>query len=227
MESEQYVSPVLGALSIGVVFAVLAAMLVLEAPWAGRVRGFFADHTQKAMFAVAMTATLSSLYYSEYVGFIPCEFCWFQRIAMYPLAALLLVALVSRARLEPRYILTLAGVGLPISIYHYQLQLFPEQKGVCSGIISCTDRNVTEFGIVSIPFMAAPASSPSCSCSSPSTACAPGATNPPTSPPSRPAPPPARPPAANAGPPAPPARARPALTAPPASRAHWPEGVWP
>ncbi len=154
MESEQYVSPVLGALSIGVVFAVLAAMLVLEAPWAGRVRDFFADHSQKAMFTVAMTATLSSLYYSEYVGFIPCEFCWFQRIAMYPLAALLLVALVSRVRLEPRYILTLAGVGLPISIYHYQLQLFPEQKGVCSGIISCTDRNVTEFGIVSIPFMA-------------------------------------------------------------------------
>ena len=154
MESEQYVSPVLAALSLGVVFAVLMAMLVLEAPWAGRVRAFFADHAQPAMFAVAFTAMASSLYYSEYVKFIPCEFCWLQRIAMYPIAVLLFVAIVSRDRLSPRYIVTLAAVGLSLSIYHYQLQLFPEQKGVCSGLVSCTDRNVAEFVIVSIPFMA-------------------------------------------------------------------------
>ena len=50
--------------------------------------------------------------------------------------------------------MALAAVGLPLSIYHYQLQLFPDQAGVCSGFVSCTDRNVDEFGIVSIPFMA-------------------------------------------------------------------------
>ncbi|HEY7762066.1 MAG TPA: disulfide bond formation protein B, partial [Actinomycetota bacterium] len=37
-------------------------------------------------FLVALTATLGSLYLSEVAHFVPCELCWYQRIAMYPLA---------------------------------------------------------------------------------------------------------------------------------------------
>lgn len=154
MESEPIVSPILAAASIGVVFFVLFAMMLAEIPAAEPVRELLDQHAQRLMLSVALVATLSSLYYSEVVGFIPCEFCWFQRILMYPLALLLLVAVVTRSRIDPRYIVALAAVGLPISIYHYQLQLFPDQAAVCSGVVSCTDRNVEEFGIVSIPFMA-------------------------------------------------------------------------
>ena len=154
MESEQYVSPLLAAASLAVVFIVLFAMIFVELPFAERLRVFIDEHTQKLMLAVALGAATASLYYSEYVGFIPCEFCWYQRIAMYPIVVLLLVAVVSRSRIEARYIVALAAIGLPLSIYHYQLQLFPEQNTVCSGIISCTDRNVEQFGFVSIPFMA-------------------------------------------------------------------------
>ena len=73
---------------------------------------------------------------------------------MYPLALLLFVAIITRSRIDSRYIIALAGVGLPLSIYHYQLQLFPDQIKVCAGIVSCTDRNVNQLGFVSIPFMA-------------------------------------------------------------------------
>ena len=38
-------------------------------------------------FAVALTATAGSLYFSEVAGLEPCTLCWYQRIAMYPLAA--------------------------------------------------------------------------------------------------------------------------------------------
>ncbi|HML97108.1 MAG TPA: disulfide bond formation protein B [Tepidiformaceae bacterium] len=154
MESEQYVSPILAAASIAVVFAVLIGIMVAELPSGERVRTLFDQHAQKLMLAVSLTATLGSLYYSEVVEFIPCEFCWFQRIVMYPIAILLIVALATRSRIEPKYIVTLAAIGVPLSIYHYQLQLFPEQGQICSGVISCTDKNVEEFGIVSIPFMA-------------------------------------------------------------------------
>lgn len=154
MESEGIVSPILAAASISVVFLVLFALVLAEFQFAERLRVILDQHTQKLMLGVAMVATLSSLYYSEVVGFIPCELCWFQRIAMYPLAILLLVAVVTRSRIDSRYIVPLAVAGLSVSIYHYQLQLFPEQAGVCSGVISCTDRNVEQFGIVSIPFMA-------------------------------------------------------------------------
>lgn len=107
------------------------------------------------MFQIAAVAMGSSLYYSEVAGFTPCDFCWYQRIAMYPLAVLLLVAVVTRFRIDPRFIVALAGVGLAISIYHYQLQLFPDQAQVCTAsAVSCTVRFVEDFSFVSIPFMA-------------------------------------------------------------------------
>lgn len=154
MESEQYVSPILALASMLAVVGVLAAITVAELPSAERVRVILDQHAQKLMLAVALAATLGSLYYSEVVEFIPCEFCWYQRILMYPIAILLLVALFTRSRLDPKYIVVLAAIGLPVAIYHFQLQLFPEQSTVCTGVISCTDRNVEQFGFVSIPFMA-------------------------------------------------------------------------
>lgn len=45
-------------------------------------------------FAVAATAMAGSLYFSEVAGFVPCVLCWYQRIAMYPLAIILLIAAI-------------------------------------------------------------------------------------------------------------------------------------
>jgi disulfide bond formation protein DsbB len=154
MLSDQFVSPVLAAGSIAIVFAVLIATLVSEHPAAGAVRRVVTDHGQKFMFGIATIAMVGSLYYSLYIGFTPCDLCWYQRIAMYPIAFLLGVALVSRGRLQPRYLVTLAVVGLVIAIYHYQLELFPAQAQVCLGVVSCTARPVEEFGFVSLAFMA-------------------------------------------------------------------------
>jgi disulfide bond formation protein DsbB len=39
-----------------------------------------------AGFVVAAVATGGSLFYSEVMGFVPCELCWYQRICMYPLS---------------------------------------------------------------------------------------------------------------------------------------------
>jgi disulfide bond formation protein DsbB len=154
MESESHISPLLALAAIAAVFAALSLAVLIELPRAEGLRATVSRHAQKAMFVVAAAAMASSLYYSQVVGFIPCELCWFQRIAMYPLAVLLAVTLVSRSRLDARYVATLALIGLPISIYHYQLQLLPEQNTVCSGIVACTDKNVDQFGFVTIPFMA-------------------------------------------------------------------------
>ncbi|MDE0584452.1 disulfide bond formation protein B [Planococcus sp. A6] len=41
---------------------------------------------------VSLVAMLGSLYFSEVQGFIPCELCWYQRIAMYPLVLILGIA---------------------------------------------------------------------------------------------------------------------------------------
>ncbi|MBE7520748.1 MAG: disulfide bond formation protein B [Thermoflexaceae bacterium] len=155
MISEETFSPLIATLSISVVLVALMAILVAELRPFETVRVVLYDHAQKGMLTVAAVAMASSLYYSEVANFTPCELCWFQRIAMYPLAVLLLVAVATRDRLGSRYVVALAAIGLSISIYHYQLQLFPDQAQVCSGgVVSCTVKFVDEFGFVSIPFMA-------------------------------------------------------------------------
>jgi disulfide bond formation protein DsbB len=106
-------------------------------------------------FAVGLTATLGSLYYSEVADFPPCELCWYQRIAMYPLPVLLAVAWRRGDSMVRRYVMPLALIGAAISIYHYQLERFPDQGGFsCAVDNPCTLVWVWMFRYISIPFMA-------------------------------------------------------------------------
>ena len=103
---------------------------------------------------IAVGATFGSLYFSEIRNFVPCEYCWYQRIAMYPLALILLIATIRRDKNIIPYALTLSLSGLALSAYHYQLQLFPEQSSSCGLDASCTYRWVEVFGFVTIPLLA-------------------------------------------------------------------------
>jgi len=103
---------------------------------------------------ISVAATLGSLYFSEVRGFIPCEYCWYQRIAMYPLAIVLLIATIRRDKNIIPYALVLSFSGLALSGYHYQLQLFPEQSSSCGLDAECTYRWIEVFGFVTIPLLA-------------------------------------------------------------------------
>ncbi len=117
-------------------------------------RSSIAESAVPLAAAVATGATLGSLYFSESAGFVPCELCWFQRIAMYPLAIILGVAVMRRDRTVLPYALTLSVIGLGISAYHVQLQLFPEQSSFCEAANPCSGRWVEAFGWLTIPQMA-------------------------------------------------------------------------
>ncbi len=107
-----------------------------------------------AAWAVAAVTTMGSLYYSQVAHYVPCELCWYQRICMYPLAIVLLVAAVARDHRAWRYVVGPAAIGVVIAAYHTQLQAYPEQRTFCSTLNPCTTRYVWEFGFVSLPFMA-------------------------------------------------------------------------
>ncbi|HUG08250.1 MAG TPA: disulfide oxidoreductase [Acidimicrobiia bacterium] len=104
---------------------------------------------------VAFVATIGSLVYSEIIHFPPCRLCWFQRIAMYPMALVLLVAAIRREFQVKYYALPLALIGLGISTYHYILQRVPNlESGACDPSNPCSAVFVDIFGFISIPFMA-------------------------------------------------------------------------
>jgi disulfide bond formation protein DsbB len=152
--SEDQLSPIIALLALLTAAGSVALAVSISAPGAYNLRATLIERGRWLSFIVAAGAMSGSLYYSEVANFVPCEFCWYQRIAMYPLAAILLIAAITRDAGIARYVIPIAAIGLAISGYHYQLQLFPEQSTVCTSGVPCTVRYVDAFGFVSIPFMA-------------------------------------------------------------------------
>ena len=104
---------------------------------------------------VALVTTLGSLYYSEIAHYTPCKLCWFQRIAVYPFAIVLLVAALRRDRSVAWYVVPIASIGALFAAYNTQLQAFPNQHSAfCTTTEPCSVRYVWKFGFVSLPFMA-------------------------------------------------------------------------
>ena len=104
---------------------------------------------------VALIATLGSLYYSEVAHFLPCKLCWYQRIGIYPLAVILLLAALRRDRAVRFYVIPVAAISATISAYHYQLERFPNQASPsCSVEAPCTVVWVWRFHYISIAMMA-------------------------------------------------------------------------
>jgi disulfide bond formation protein DsbB len=106
-------------------------------------------------WVVALVATVGSLMYSELFHYVPCRLCWFQRIAMYPLAIVLLVGAIRREAAVKFYAIPIALVGLVISVYHNVLQFFPSLEGTsCDPLVPCSARSIEMFGFMDLPFMA-------------------------------------------------------------------------
>jgi disulfide bond formation protein DsbB len=104
--------------------------------------------------AITTTSMLGSLYFSEVAHFVPCTLCWYQRIAMYPLAILTAMAAVRKEDLSP-YVRVIASIGLVISAYHWLLERFPSiDAGVCSTAVPCELVWFEKLGFITLPFMA-------------------------------------------------------------------------
>ncbi len=136
-----------------ILVARLLAPVVPAAAAAGRaVVGLRAPLT----FAVATVATFGSLYFSESAGYVPCRLCWFQRVAMYPIAVIALVALIRRDRDARWYILPLATIGALISSYHVLIEwgwVNDSESCLLFGP-SCADVWFESFGFVTLALMA-------------------------------------------------------------------------
>ncbi len=99
-------------LALGGAVVVLVARLAQRTlPVAAQVAEAVDDAALWIAFLVAGTATAGSLYFSEVANFVPCQLCWYQRIAMYPLAVILLVAAIRRDRSVRWYAGPLAAGG--------------------------------------------------------------------------------------------------------------------
>lgn len=113
-------------------------------------------HALHIAFVVAWVAMLGSLFFSEVLHLQPCVLCWYQRIAMYPLAIILLVAVLRNDRAIYNYVLPLSIIGGLLSAYHYLLQKtnWVPVLTPCTLSVPCEALQINLFGFITIPFMA-------------------------------------------------------------------------
>lgn len=138
----------------GQIFLVVVALylVVTQRPivWLGK-------HGMKLAFFTSLVAMSASLFYSQYVGFPPCDLCWLQRVFMYPLVILLGMAWVKKDLRILDYSLVLAVIGGAVSALHnYMYYSDGGLNALCqlSGLgVSCVKRYVFEFNYVTIPLM--------------------------------------------------------------------------
>ena len=75
---------------------------------------------------IAAVATAGSLYFSEVLGLLPCELCWYQRVLMYPLVVVIGVAALENRVGAYRTALPLSTAGIAVAAYHSYLQVAVE-----------------------------------------------------------------------------------------------------
>jgi disulfide bond formation protein DsbB len=140
------------------VVANVAVVSIVVAVMAGRLDALRATIGPGALalaFVVAALAMGGSLYFSEVAHFEPCRLCWFQRIAMYPLALILAIAAWRRDTGVRWYVIPIATIGAFIAVYHYTVEWVPWlDSGVCPATTPCSIIWFRELGFVTLPYLA-------------------------------------------------------------------------
>jgi disulfide bond formation protein DsbB len=143
-------------LALGLAVTGVATLLGLRGPLAA-LRRAVSGYELWLAFVVSATATAGSLFFSQVAHFVPCELCWFQRICMYPLALLTLLAALANDYRIARYLLPLPVIGAGFSVYHLLVENgVVEQARACliSAPGGCATKWINEFGYVTIPVLA-------------------------------------------------------------------------
>jgi disulfide bond formation protein DsbB len=103
-----------------------------------------------------MVAASGSLFFGEVMKLPPCTLCWYQRICLFPLVAIVPAGIVLRDKNLAFYTLPLVLAGLGLAVYHNLIYygLVPETLTPCTQGVPCSSRQIEWLGFVTIPLMA-------------------------------------------------------------------------
>jgi disulfide bond formation protein DsbB len=158
-------SIVVGLAALGAAGQAIIALLLVAALLSvvGRpallafVRRLISGYEHWLAFLVAALATTGSLFFSEVAHFTPCALCWYERICMYPLAILTLIAAARGGRRAARWLLPVSVIGAGLSVYHVLIEngLAPQFMACLLSLPGgCGMKWIDEFGFMTIPTLA-------------------------------------------------------------------------
>lgn len=107
------------------------------------------------VWILATISTLASLFFSEVIKLPVCVLCWYQRIAMYPLALILPLALFPFDTKVIRYAGILVLFGWLTALFHVLLVAgyIPKSVQPCVQDIPCSETHLNLFGFLNMPMM--------------------------------------------------------------------------
>jgi len=156
-----YVSTLIFLMAIGTVLldaSIVVKLLMLVFP---RSRAHLlrreTDYGLLAIFFLSTLAVAGTLLMQFAGGLSPCILCWWQRIFMYPIPLISLIALLKGKRLSDvaDYILTFSFIGALFALYQHLLQVLPAGSLIpCDATNDCAIRTIFYFNFVTIPWMA-------------------------------------------------------------------------
>ena len=122
---------------------------------AARVAELVGPRAHSVALVVAIVTTAGSLFYSEIKDLVPCELCWYQRICMYPLVAILAVGVLRRDRAVLWYAAPFVAIGAPLALYHWLVERVPSlsDSTSCSIVTPCTVPYFEKLGYITLAFM--------------------------------------------------------------------------
>lgn len=152
-------------LSIPLIIILIILRYTYVLPYTEWVRAQLNENALVIGFLISLFATFGALTYSNLYLFAVCDYCWYQRIAIYPMILLLGMATVLKNKFIKPYVIALATIGLLVSIYHWTVHMvatYGSQSAAdglvpcsASGILpSCSQTEILEYGFITIPFMA-------------------------------------------------------------------------
>ena len=106
-------------------------------------------------WVISLLATLGAIFTGEVLGQVPCQLCWYQRIAMFPLALLLGVACLNGDTRVGRYASPLAAIGAALALWHVLVfyEIAPTAIEPCGQGPSCRSADMTVLGVLPLPVL--------------------------------------------------------------------------
>ncbi len=106
---------------------------------------------------ISLGGFLLSLYFGEVLNLEPCRLCWYQRIALFPLALLLGIASFRGDKSFAMYGMVLAVIGFFFGFYQWLQGIFPSLHSdkLCGPTSNCSEKVFELFGFLTLPGLSA------------------------------------------------------------------------
>lgn len=105
--------------------------------------------------AISLVGIVGSLYFSEVEKIAPCNFCWYQRIFLYPIFLITSVAIIKKQKDFFPFVIVLSVPGMFFSMYQYLMQKTDiiVQSGTCSVVNPCSQVHINWLGFITFPLL--------------------------------------------------------------------------